>query len=522
MGSREREILNDATHLKVERITKRFGDVVAVDSASFDVRRGEIHCLLGENGAGKSTLSQCLYGFYRPDAGKIHLNGIPVSYSSPRDAISRGVGMVHQHFVLVKTFSVIENIVLGTHEAGWSINLADARKRLAEICSRYEIEVDFNAIISRLSVGEQQWVEILKALYLGAELLILDEPTAALTPQESEKLFRIMRRITADSLSVILITHKLNEVMQSNRVTVLRKGKVVSTVETSGTSRTELTNLMVGRTVMFQPQRENLEKGGKILEVQGLKVRDDEGRLALNGIAFDLHANEILGIAGVAGNGQKELFEALVGARKIESGEIRLDSEDITNQTPRSAIDRGIGYIPDDRYRYGLVGDFTVEENMILGLQKAPAFSRHALLDFSRIGAFAAKGISDFEIVTPSIKAKTGNLSGGNAQKIILAREFWSTSCCLLANQPTRGLDVGVIEYVHKLLLKKCGEGFAILLASEELDDIISLSDRIGVMFKGEFMGIFDAGTVTIEQLGLLMAGQKILSSGQPIAADRI
>ena len=501
----------------MEQITKRFGDVVAVDSASFDVRRGEIHCLLGENGAGKSTLSQCLYGYYRPDSGTIYLDGKKISYSSPRDAISRGVGMVHQHFVLVKTFSVIENIVLGTRRTGWSMNLAAARARLSEICGRYEIEVDFNAKIWQLSVGEQQWVEILKALYLGAELLILDEPTAALTPQESEKLFRIVRRMTADSLSVILITHKLNEVMQSDRATVLRRGRVVSTVETSRTSRTELTNHMVGRTVMFQLQRENLEKGRKILEVRGLTVKDDKGLTALDGISFDLHANEILGIAGVAGNGQKELFEAIVGARKIEDGEIRMNGEEIANQSPRSAIDRGIGYIPDDRYRFGLVGEFTVEENMVLGLQKNPSFSRRGLLDFSGIRSFAAKNIADFEIVAPSAKAGTGTLSGGNAQKVILAREFWSSSCCLLANQPTRGLDVGVIEYVHKLLIQKCSEGFAILVASEELDDIVSLSDRIGVMFKGKIMGVFDAGAVTLEQIGLLMAGHRELPADRQV-----
>ena len=511
--------MSATTHLKVEGITKRFGDVVAVDSASFDVRRGEIHCLLGENGAGKSTLSECLYGFFRPDAGTIYLDGKEVSYTSPRDAISSGIGMVHQHFVLVPTFSVIENIILGTHATGWSLDLADARRRLTEICDSYEIEVDFDAEVWQLSVGEQQWVEILKALYLGVELLILDEPTATLTPQESEKLFRIVRRMTANGLSVILITHKLNEVMLSDRVTVLRKGRVVSTLETAGTSRTELTNLMVGRTVMFRLQREKLEHGKKILEARGLKVRDDKGLPALNGISFDLHANEILGIAGMAGNGQKELFEALVGARRIEDGNVLLNDEDITNQTPRSAIDRGIGYIPDDRYGAGLVSDFTVEENMILGLQKKPDFSRHALLDYSRVGKFAANGIADFEIVTPSTRARTSTLSGGNAQKIILARELWSSSCCLLANQPTRGLDVGVIEYVHGLLLRKRKEGFAILLASEELDDIIALSDRIGVMFKGEIMGIFDAGTVTLEQLGLLMAGQGIVDSDRPATA---
>ena len=499
-------------------MTKRFGDVVAVNSVSFEVRRGEIHCLLGENGAGKSTLSNCLYGFYRPDEGQMFLDDLPVSYSSPRDAITKGIGMVHQHFVLVEPLSVIENVVLGTHDSGWSVDLDAATRKLSEICERYEIKIDFDAKIWQLSVGEQQWVEILKALYLGAELLILDEPTAVLTPQESDRLFRIIRRMTDNGLSIILISHKLNEVMQSDRVTVLRKGEVVSTVETASTTKEALTTMMVGRTVMLQAQREEMSAGKPVLSVQGLRVKNDKGLPALNGISFTVHENEILGIAGVAGNGQKELFEALVGAREVDNGSVRLRGEEITNQTPREAIHRGIGYIPDDRYRAGLVGDFTVEENMVLGLQDNPAFSNGALLDSKRISNFANDAIDRYGIVTPSAKAITSTLSGGNAQKIILARELWSSTCCILANQPTRGLDVGIIEYVHQMLLENRKEGFAILLASEELDDILALSDRIVVMFKGEIMDVFDAGTVTLEKLGLLMAGQREQgSSDQPV-----
>ena len=495
-------------HLRVENLTKRFGEIVAANSVSFEVQRGEIHCLLGENGAGKSTLSKCIYGFYRPNQGKIFLDDKLTTFNSPRDAIANGIGMVHQHFVLVTPLSVIENVVLGTHQAGWKMDLDEAKNKLKEICDRYKIEIDFEAKVWQLSVGEQQWVEILKALYLGAELLILDEPTAALTPQESERLFRIIERMTDDGLSIIFISHKLNEVMQSKRVTVLRKGKVISTVETKSTTKEELTTMMVGRSVMLQVKRKKMSAGKQILEIEGLRVKNDKGLPALKGISLTIHANEILGIAGVAGNGQKELFEALIGARNVETGQVRCQGEEITNQTPKDAIRRGIGYIPDDRYRAGLVGDFTVEENMILGVQNNPEFSNGSLLNFPKISQFANVSIDQFGIVTPSTKATTSTLSGGNAQKIILARELWSSSCCILANQPTRGLDVGVIEYVHNVLLEKRKEGYAILLASEELDDILALSDRIAVIFKGEIMGIFETGTTSIEKLGLLMAGQ--------------
>lgn len=505
--------MSKAEHLRVEGLTKRFGKVTAVDAASFEVRRGEVHCLLGENGAGKSTLSECLYGFYRPDSGRLFVDGEAVSFNSPRDAIAHGIGMVHQHFVLVTPLSVIENVVLGTHESGWSANLAEAAQRLTEICDRYSIQTDFNAKIWQLSVGEQQWVEILKALYIGAELLILDEPTAVLTPQESERLFRIIRRMTDDGLSVILISHKLNEVMQSDRVTVLRKGRIAGTVNTADTTKHDLVTMMVGRSVALKAERPAMAPGKPVLEVADLHVSNDRGLPAVNGLTFEIRANEILGIAGVAGNGQKELFEALVGARKVEKGHVRLNGDDITNRSPKSVIDMGIGYIPDDRYRAGLVGEFNIEENLVLGLQDRQEFSRRKLLDFTRIGQFAQDAISQFGIVTPSSKARANTLSGGNAQKIILARELWSSKCCLLANQPTRGLDVGVIEYVHKMLLEKRSDGFAVLLASEELDDILALSDRIAVIVKGEFMGIYDAGSVSLADLGLLMAGQKISSS---------
>ena len=502
-------MMPSAEHLRVTGLTKRFGQIRAVDSATFDVRHGEVHCLLGENGAGKSTLSECLYGFYRPDSGDILLNGRPITMQSPRDAIAHGIGMVHQHFVLVQPMTVIENIILGTHNSGWSTNLADATGKLEEICERYDITADFAAKIWELSVGEQQWVEILKALYLGAELLILDEPTAVLTPQESERLFHIIRRMTESGISVILITHKLHEVMQSDRVTVLRKGKTVATLNTAETTKETLVSMMVGRSVALRSERPKLSPGRPVLQVDNLRVKNDRGLLALNGLSFEVRANEILGVAGVAGNGQKELFEALIGARRVADGSIRLKGREIANHSPMEAIRSGIGYIPDDRYRAGLVGDFSVEENLILGLQNNGTFSHGKFLNFEAIGAFARDAIEKFGIVTQSSKSPTSTLSGGNAQKIILARELWSSTCCLLANQPTRGLDVGVIEYVHKTLLKKRSEGFAILLASEELDDILALSDRIAVIFKGTFVGIFESESATLEEIGLLMTGQR-------------
>ena len=495
--------------LRVEKLTKRFGQLVAVDKASLDVKRGEVHCLLGENGAGKSTLSECLYGFYRPDGGHLYMAGKPVSFTSPGDAIKRGIGMVHQHFVLVSPLSVIENVVLGTHETGWSANLKEAAARLRVICDRYGIEVDFDAKVWQLSVGEQQWVEILKALYTGAELLILDEPTAVLTPQESERLFRIIGRMTEDGRSVILISHKLSEVMQSDRVTVIRKGKVVGTVDTADTSKEDLVAMMVGRSVSLRAEREAQTPGETVLEVRDLTVRNDRGLVAVDALSFEIRANEILGVAGVAGNGQKELFETLVGARKAEAGTVRLNGQDVTNLPPKMLINLGLGYIPDDRYRAGLVGEFSIEENLALGLQDRPEFARHGLLDFKWMARFARDAISQFGIVASSPKAAVNTLSGGNAQKVILARELWSGTNCFLANQPTRGLDVGVIEYVRKMLLRKRSEGSAILLASEELDDIVELSDRIAVIFKGNFMGVFEAGSVELRQIGLMMAGQR-------------
>ena len=497
-----------APHLEVRRLTKTFGAVIANSDVSFKAARGEILCLLGENGAGKSTLSSCLSGFYRPNEGQIFCDGVPISLNSPHDAITRGIGMVHQHFVLVPSMSVIENIVLGTHDHGWALRLEETAEKIRHLCARYNISLDLSAKIWQLSVGEQQWVEIVKVLFLGAELLILDEPTASLTPQESKKLFAILRKMTADDLSIILISHKLDEVLQSDQIVVLRKGKIVGDVRTADVTKSDLTSMMVGRPVMLKTSPENISPGAPVLKVSNLTVLSDKGRRAVNDMSFTVHEHEILGIAGVSGNGQTELFEALIGVRRSQAGYISLSGIDLTHQSPCDAIANGIGYIPDDRFRAGLIGAFSVEDNTILGFQKHKNFTDGPILNRRRIRAFAKDAIERFDIVTPSPQARTDTLSGGNAQKIILAREFWSATQCILANQPTRGLDVGIIEYVHQMLLEKRREGFAIVLASEELEDILALSDRIVVIFEGQIMGVFRAGETDIDQLGLLMAGQ--------------
>jgi len=499
-----------STALRVEGLTKRFAGVAANDDVHFDLRSGEIHCLFGENGAGKSTLSSCIFGFYRPDKGQIFVRDQPVHIASPIDAIRHGIGMVHQHFVLVPEFTVLENIIVGTQRSGWRLNVAEARRKLKAICEGYGIDIDFDAYVWELPVGRQQWVEILKALYLGAEILILDEPTAVLTPAESRILFDIMRKMCARGLSIILITHKLVEVMQSNRVTVLRKGKVVATLDTPRTSPDELARLMVGRDVSFTITKPDLKPGETVLSVHGLTAHGYWGEAVLKDVSFAVARHEILGIAGVAGNGQKELFEVLCGVRKPRAGSIRLMDEEVAGRTPRSMMDRGVGHIPDDRFREGLVPEFDVGENLVLGWQRSPKYRSGPLMDREAISRLAQEMIAEYQIATRGEKVAAGRLSGGNAQKIIIAREFLHASGLMLANQPTRGLDVGVIEYVQSQLLRKRAEGFAIILASEELSDLFSLADRIAVMFKGEIMGIVDPRQTTIAEVGVMMAGQKL------------
>jgi simple sugar transport system ATP-binding protein len=500
---------SSAPLLRAQNITKRFHQVVANDAVSFDVLPGEIHCLLGENGAGKSTLAECLYGFLRPDAGRIYFEDQPVDVRSPAEAIELGIGMVHQHFVLVNNLSVLENVIVGTDSAGFVLDLRQAEKKLSELCDKYKLDLDLNAQIWQLPVGQQQWVEILKALYLDAKLLILDEPTAVLTPQESQVLFATLRQMTDEGISVILITHKFNEVMQSDRVTILRKGKRVDTVETQSTSKEQLTSMMVGREISLTVDKPDAEFGDAVLEVDGLSARDDRAQPALRDVSFAVRQGEILGIAGVAGNGQKELFETIIGVRPATAGSIRLGGEDVTNSDPQTMLARGVGHIPDDRFAAGLIGEFTIAENLVLGSQREQRFATRSFLNFDTIATFGKQSIADFEIVAPSHQTVVDTLSGGNAQKVIVAREFEQSTKCILANQPSRGLDVGVIQYVHHRLLEKRSAGFGILLASEELEELFNLADRIAVMFKGEIRSIVPVGETTVEEIGLLMAGHE-------------
>lgn len=489
-------------------LTKRFGNVVANDGICFDLRKGEIHCLLGENGAGKTTLAECLYGYYQPDSGEIRFNGQPVALSSPSDAIDLGIGMVHQHFVLIEPLTVVENIIIGTESAGVLTNLGQAERKIKELCDLYGVDLNLRAKVWQLSVGEQQWVEILKALHVGCQVLILDEPTAVLTPQESERLFNVLRQMKKQGLSIIFITHKLKEVMQvSDRVTVLRRGKLVATANTRDMTKEDLACMMVGREVVFRIERDNIELGRPVLEVRELRALNDMGQEALHGIDLRIHEHEILGIAGVAGNGQRELFEVLVGVRRAQAGQVLLGGEDITNISPQQIMAKGISHIPEDRIRMGLIPNFTVAENLILGNQRLPPYRRGLNINTRYVREFAHTCVESYEIATPSIDQKTKYLSGGNLQKVILARELRHIPRVLLANQPSRGLDVGVIEYVHCRLLEMRRSGAAILLFSEDLDEILSLSDRIMVLFKGQNMGTFQAEEARVDTIGLLMAG---------------
>jgi ABC-type uncharacterized transport system ATPase subunit len=507
-GDKSNQVTQEEIIIETDNLVKHFPQVLANDKISFEVRKGEIHCLLGENGAGKTTLSKCLYGFYQPDEGKIFYKGKQVTIASPADAIRLGIGLVHQHFVLIDPLSVVENIILGNEGSGVILNFNRAIDKITSLCKVYGVELDLMAKIWQLSVGQQQWVEILKALYVGVDLLIMDEPTAVLTPQETERLFSALRHMRENGLSIILVTHKLKEVLAiSDRVTVLRKGRKIDTVNTSEVTQSDLARMMVGRDVVFRVKKEKIPQGEPVLEVNGLRAQGDMGLESLSGVSFTLHRNEILGLAGVAGNGQKELFEVIIGVRKSSGGKVLISSIDITNKSPNTIMSSGISHIPADRLREGLVPDTSVAENLILGQQWNSTYRNGFLLDKRKIEQFAKDCVTEYEIATPSINQKTKFLSGGNLQKVILARELFIHPLVLLANQPTRGLDVGVIEYVHQRLIEKRNEGVGILLASEDLDELFTLADRIAVIYKGQIIDIVDVDMTNIETIGLLMAG---------------
>jgi len=495
--------------LEAKGIVKRFPGVLANDCVDFDVSAGEIHTLLGENGAGKSTLMKVLYGMYRPEEGSILVNGEEVHFHSPLHAIQRGIGMVHQHFMLVPTFTVAENIALGLPSSRRvMLDLDRVSKRLMEVAETYGLQVDPDAKVWQLSVGEQQRVEILKILYRGASLLILDEPTAVLTPQEVDDLFVSLRKMVDEGHAIVFISHKLHEVLSlSHRVTVLRSGRVVDTVPTSEATKAGLARLMVGRDVLLRVDRPAIERGTARLTLKGIEATGDSGLPALKGIDLEVCGGEILGLAGVSGNGQKELAEVVAGIRPPTNGHVTIDNTDVTGHSPAQLLDRGLSYIPEERMIDGAVRDFSVEENLILKDHHRQPYSNGLFMNFKQIASETDQLIKDFDIRTPSRNTSLKSLSGGNIQKTILARELSRTPTVAIAAQPTRGLDVSATEYVHRRLIEQRGQGTATLLISEDLDEIRNLSDRIAVIYEGRIMGVERCEDVTVEELGLMMAG---------------
>ena len=493
-------------------VSKRFGDLLANDHIDLDVRPGEVHALLGENGAGKTTLMNILYGLYHPDAGRIELRGHPVQITSPRQAIQLRIGMVHQHFMLVPNFSVVENIILGLPiEGAPYLDLKRAAGKISELAGRYGMQIDPYALVGDLPVGVQQRVEIIKTLYRGAELLILDEPTAVLTPLEVREFFGVLKNLVKHGLSVIFISHKLNEVLDvSDRITVLRRGQKVGTLLTAQATLPRLAEMMVGREVILQANRAPAQFGPVILEAQALQALNNQGHAALNNVSLQIRAGEILGIAGVDGNGQQELAEVVTGLRPLHAGRILINGRDLTGRPAADFISNGVAFIPADRHQVGLVLDFTIADNLIIKRTADPAFARHGVLDSEAIQAFSSQAVQDFDIRAGSSADLARQLSGGNQQKIILAREIESAPTVLIAMHPTRGLDIGAMEYVQSKLLEQRARGVAVLLISTELEELLSLSDRIAVMFRGEIMGEAPGDPSSLDAIARMMLGQRM------------
>jgi simple sugar transport system ATP-binding protein len=501
--------MSEAPLLELRGITKRFPGVLANDDVNFDLRRGEVHALLGENGAGKSTLMNILYGLYTPDEGQILLNGKPIDLGSTKAAIEHGIGMVHQHFMLIPVMTVAENIVLATEprRAGVLLDYDAARRRVRELSERYGLAVDPDARIDRITVGQQQRVEILKALYRGAEVLILDEPTAVLTPQEAQELFEIIRSLKTQGKSIVFISHKLNEVLEiADRVTTLRRGVVVATIAAAGATEEGLARMMVGREVLLRVDKKPPQPAEPFLQVEHLTVLDDRELEAVRDVSFDVRAGEIVGLAGVDANGQSELIDAIAGLRHVQSGRIVVQGRDMTNATARAALEAGVGHIPEDRHRRGLVLPFSLTENLALHGYRYRPNSRRGLLSLSTMGDRARRLLKEFDVRGGTPATPAGALSGGNQQKVVLAREIDADPRVLIAAQPTRGLDVGAIEFVHRRLVEQRDAGRAILLVSLELEEILSLSDRILVIYEGRIVGEFPP-TATEEELGFAMTG---------------
>ncbi|MEJ2707413.1 MAG: ABC transporter ATP-binding protein [Anaerolineales bacterium] len=501
--------------LKATNITKRFPGVIANNRVNFTLRKGEIHALLGENGAGKSTLMNVIYGLYSPDEGEIYLDGDQtgelrkVEINTPHDAIHMGIGMVHQHFMLVPVFTVTENIILG-HEvtSGPTLDLSAARKQIQQLSKDYGLEADPDAVVEELPVGVQQRVEILKALYRQARILVLDEPTAVLTPQEVEDLFQVMEQLTSRGVSIIFITHKLKEVLAvADQITVMRRGEVVGTTTPAETSEQDLAAMMVGRDVLLEVEKEPAEPGKPELDVRNLSVQDERGVHVVRSVSFEVHAGEILGIAGVQGNGQTELVEALTGLRSFQAERVTLGGKEIPQTNPRALLELGLAHIPEDRHKHGLVLPYSIADNEVLNTYYQPPYAHGIQRNWDAVYENAEKLIKRFDVRAPNPLVPAGNLSGGNQQKVIVARELSRPVKLLIANQPTRGLDVGSIEYIHSQIVEMRDKGVAVLLVSAELDEILSLSDRIAVMYQGEIVAIMKTEDTSREELGLLMAG---------------
>jgi general nucleoside transport system ATP-binding protein len=491
-------------------ICKSFHGIHANRDINLHVNSGEILGLLGENGAGKTTLMNILYGLYQPDSGQIKINGSPIHINNPVESITHGIGMVHQHFMLIQNHSVLENIALGYKDTPFFFPKIKIRKRVEEFSKQFDFTMDLDQKVWQLSAGEQQRIEIIKALLNGADLLILDEPTSVLTPVEIKELISILRQMKADGHMIIFISHKLDEIMDiCDRVTVLQKGQIVGHADTADTDKKSLARMMVGRDVVFNIDKEKLSPGKKILSVQDIHVKGDKGLPAVKGISFDLFENEIFGIAGVAGNGQRELAEAITGIRKIDAGSVRMNETDITNLSPRHIYDRGVSHVPEERIRFGIAPGLFLYDNAILKQHHLKKFSKRYFLKYSQVKNHAKTIISDFKVATHSINNQIRNLSGGNIQKLILGREISEQPQLLVASHPTYGLDVGATQFLREHLLSLRKQGSSVLLFSEDLEEIFELCDRVAVIFAGEFMGILNSDDERLCDIGLMMAGSR-------------
>jgi general nucleoside transport system ATP-binding protein len=498
----------DTPVLELRGITKRFPGVLANDHVDFDLQDGEVHALLGENGAGKSTLMNILYGLYKPDEGEVFLNGKRADIDSPHAAIAVGIGMVHQHFMLIPVMTVAENIVLAAEpKKGVILDIGEAERRVRELAERFKFHIDPHARVQDITVGQQQRVEILKALYRNADILILDEPTAVLTPQEAVELFEILKELVAQGMSVIFISHKLNEVLEiADRITVLRRGKVVDTIPREGATEQSLARMMVGREVLLRVDKQPAHPGETLLHVEDLNVRDERGLDVVRGVSLEVRAGEIVGLAGVDGNGQTQLIDALTGLRHPTSGTISVGGRDVTNASAHAFLEHGVGHIPEDRHRRGLVLEFSLAENLVLHDYAKSPYARRGFLDLGRIFGSARSLLREFDVRGGTASTPASALSGGNQQKVVIAREVHRDPRVLIAAQPTRGLDVGAIEFVHRRLVEQRDAGKAVLLISLELEEVLSLSDRILVIYEGRIVGEYDP-SVTEEQLGIAMTG---------------